>query len=146
MRCWSVSVRLAQHWEVELGSLDALHGGPGRSRARPRRRYLLMVALLVLASCDSVDNVTRHAGTGTPDSAGELSETGDTTTTAEDDPTTGTSPDPDSTDGTEPPRADGPRDDCSPHEPDDALLSGLLGADPADVGCVGKHRRFGASV
>ena len=136
MRCWSVSVRLAQHWEVELGSLDALHGGPGRSRARPRRRYLLMVALLVLASCDSVDNVTRHAGTGTPDSAGELSETGDTTTTAEDDPTTGTSPDPDSTDGTEPPRADGPRDDCSPHEPDDALLSGLLGADPADVGAA----------
>ena len=82
-----------------------------------------MVALLVLASCDSADNVNRHTGTSTSGGTGELPETGNTTT--EDDPTEDSSPDPGATDGTEPPGTDRPGDDCSPHEPDDAVLSDL---------------------
>ncbi len=130
MCCWSVSVRLARHREVELGSLDAPNPDPGRVSARSRYRCLLMVALLVSASCASGDNVVPRTETTTSDGTGALPETGETTT--EDDPTEDTSPGP--ADGTEPSGTGKPRNDCSPHVPDDALLSDLLGARPADIG------------
>jgi len=116
-----------------LGLLDALWPKPSRIPARPRCRYLFMVALLVLASCAFVDNEDRNADTGTSDGSGELSETGESITT--DDPTVNGSRDPDSTDGAESPGTARSGDDCPPHEPDDAVLSDLgtrlAGLDPA---------------
>ncbi len=92
-----------------------------------------MVALLVLASCDSADSFNRHVDTTTSDGTGEVPET--RSTTPVNDPTGDTSsgPDPDTADGTEPSGTEKPRDDCSPHEPDDAVLSDLGGTLLADL-------------
>ncbi len=124
-----------------MGSLDDLDPGSGRISASPGYRYLLIVALSVLASlvlassvlasCDSVDNVTRNAEIATSGRTVELSDTGDSS--VEDDPTEDTSPDPDNTDGTGSSGTHKPGDDCSPHVPDDAVLSDLgrtVQADP----------------
>ena len=83
-------------------------------------RNLLLVALLVLASCASGDDGTSASDPTTSVDTNQPSET----TTAEDETTTtSTPPNTNTVDGTEPSEIEDSERDCSPHIPNDLRLS-----------------------
>ena len=112
---WSVSLPHACHREVELGLLDSLNPKPSRVSRRVASRNVLLVALLVLASCASGDGGTSALD---PTTSVENNRPSETTTVENETTTTSTPPNPNTDDGTEPSERD-----CPPHIPNDLRLS-----------------------
>ena len=103
-----------------MGLLDSLNPKPSRVSRRVASRNLLLVALLVLASCASGDDGTSASDPTTSVDTNQPSET----TTAEDETTTtSTPPNTNTVDGTEPSEIEDSERDCSPHIPNDLRLS-----------------------